>query len=368
MSGRCVWPISLLLLWLGCGGASEPGGFRAELVPVDTIHLQEPDTLFLGEFISVTATLDPFRLYVPDFRLSRVVVYDSLGRPLQVIGRPGFDEPGTLLRPYYVLVLGPRLYVQEAYNRISLFTTAGEFLGRRRLPAGYDPYYPFHALSDQRLLVVSVAYQEPCSLPTEPACRETRVVSEVDTSLSRVWRRWGTFPELYQKHALAPRQATLDVLSQASLVAMGYTLDPSLYLYAVTDSGGVFKRRIVLEHPAWRNPTEEMTVDLALNHRARWEALMLQSSQVRGVYFVADTLVLVHFDNLAPGYFRAPQQRDYTRVLPYGVLVSISGTWQQALELPGPVLGRDEAFHLYIRLSDEPDRRLIGRFRVEVRQ
>jgi len=38
------------------------------------------------------------------------------------------------------------------------------------------------------------------------------------------------------------------------------------------------------------------------------------------------------------------------------------------LELPGPVLGRDEAFHLYIRLSDEPDRRLIGRFRVEVRR
>ncbi|WP_187289232.1 hypothetical protein [Rhodothermus marinus] len=51
-----------------------------------------------------------------------------------------------------------------------------------------------------------------------------------------------------------------------------------------------------------------------------------------------------------------------------GVLASLSGAWQQALELPGPVLGRDETFHLYIRLSDEPDRRLIGRFRVEVRR
>jgi len=367
MSGRCVWSVGLLLLWLGCGEAPERGSLRAELVPIDTIRLQEPDTLFLGEFLSVTTTLNPFRLYIPDFRLNRVVVYDSLGRPVQVIGRPGFDEPGTLLRPYYVLVLGHRLYVQEAYNRISLFTTAGEFLGRRRLPAGYDPYYPFRSLSD-RLLVVSVAYQEPCSLPTEPACPETRVVSEVDTALTRVWRRWGAFPELYQKHALAPRQATPDVFAKAALVAIGYTLDPSLYLYAVTDSGGVFKRRIALEHSAWRNPPEEMTVDLALNDRARWEALMLQSSQVRGVYFVADTLVLVHFDNLAPGYFRAPQQRDYTRVSPYGVLVSLSGAWQQALELPGPVLGRDEAFHLYIRLSDEPDRRLIGRFRVEVRR
>ena len=61
------------------------------LVPVDTIHLQEPDTLFLGEFLWVEVELQPFRLYVPDLRLRRVVVYDSLGRPVQVIGRPGTE-------------------------------------------------------------------------------------------------------------------------------------------------------------------------------------------------------------------------------------------------------------------------------------
>lgn len=59
---------------------------------------------------------------------------------------------------------------------------------------------------------------------------------------------------------------------------------------------------------------------------------------------------------------------DLMQVDSYGVLVSVTGTWQQPLAFPGPVLGRDAAYRLYVLLSDEPDRRLIGRFRVEVRR
>ncbi len=100
------------------------------LVPVDTIHLQEPDTLFLGEFLWVEVELQPFRLYVPDLRLRRVVVYDSLGRPVQVIGRPGTEAPGTLYRAAQVLVHGNLVYVQQEYSRVSRFTKTGRFIDR----------------------------------------------------------------------------------------------------------------------------------------------------------------------------------------------------------------------------------------------
>ena len=94
---------------------------------------------------------------------------------------------------------------------------------------------------------------------------------------------------------------------------------------------------------------------------------MLKSSQLFELFFVADTLVLAYFVNKHPKFYSMKGWGDED-IEPYGVLVSLSGVWQQALELPGPVLGRDEAFYLYIQLSDEPGRRLIGRYRVEVRQ
>ena len=108
---RWLWVVVAGALLCGCG-AEKPTEVRAVLVPVDTIHLQEPDTLFLGEFRSVAVTLNPFRLYVPDRRLRRVIVYDKTGQPVQVIGYPGFEEPGALLGPLYVSILDNRIYVQ----------------------------------------------------------------------------------------------------------------------------------------------------------------------------------------------------------------------------------------------------------------
>ncbi len=131
---RWLWVVVTGALLCGCG-VEKPTEVRAVLVPVDTIHLQEPDTLFLGEFKTVEVSLYPFRLYVPDQRLHRIVVYDSLSRPVQTIGRPGFDEPGALRRPHQVLVHGKILYVEEGGYPIR-FTVDGRFLDRPRFPDG----------------------------------------------------------------------------------------------------------------------------------------------------------------------------------------------------------------------------------------
>ncbi|BBM68237.1 hypothetical protein RmaAA213_00830 [Rhodothermus marinus] len=337
------------------------------LVPVDTIHLQEPDTLFLGEFLWVEVELQPFRLYVPDLRLRRVVVYDSLGRPVQVIGRPGTEAPGTLYRAVQVLVHGELVYVQQEYSRVSRFTKTGRFIDRPQLPEGYGLNAGFRSLDEGHLVVPSVAMSEPCSSWLEPACEETRAFSVVDTGLNQVVYRFGVYPQLYQEGNYVPRRAATDVLPEARLAAAVYELSSELQLYFLGEREGRLVRRIVLRHPAWRDPPEDMRAELAVNDRARFNELMLQSSFMKRVFFVADTLVLAHFFNLKPLYFEL-QGWDDRKVMPYGVLASISGRWQQPLDMPGLVLGRDEAFHLYIRLSDEPDRRLIGRFRVEVRR
>ncbi len=208
---------------------------------------------------------------------------------------------------------------------------------------------------------------EPCSSWLEPACEETRAFSVVDTGLNQVVYRFGVYPQLYQEGNYVPRRAAADVLPEARLAAAVYDLSSELQLYFLGEREGRLVRRIVLRHSAWRNPPEDMRAELAVNDRARFNELMLQSSFMKRVFFVADTLVLAHFFNLKPLYFEL-QGWDDRKVMPYGVLASISGRWQQPLDMPGLVLGRDEAFHLYIRLSDEPDRRLIGRFRVEVQR
>ncbi len=366
MAGRRRWLLVLLVLGWGCGEASDQAGFRAELVLVDTIQLQEPDTLFLGEFLTVTVTLDPFRLYVPDRRLHRVVVYDSLGRPLQVIGRAGFDEPGTLRRPSYVLVHGNRLYIDEAQGRFALFRRDGRFIRWLYLPEGYGATGRgvLYALDASHLIVGSVAYAEPCASWFEPACEGTRVFSVVDTALGRVTGRFGVYPALYQEKVVPGRWAMLDVLPREQLAAAVYELSPEVHFYRVDREGGELLRRVPLFHVQWRPLTEAIAPTLS---REAMQAMALQVSHMRGVYFVADTLVLAHFWNLRPEYY-VGTGIDPMAVDAYGVLVSLSGVWQQALALPGPVLGRDEAFHLYIRLSDEPGRRLIGRYRVVLKQ
>ncbi len=366
MSVRFVWPIGLLLLWLGCGGASEQGSLRAVLVPVDTIHLQEPDTLFLGEFLTVTATLNPFRLYVPDRRLHRIVVFDSLGRPLQVIGRPGFDEPGTLRRPFYVLVHGNRLYIQETQDRFAIFKRDGRFIRWQYLPEGYEAtgLGTLHSLDAQHLVVGSSSHYEPCASWFEPACTGTRAFSVVDTSLRRVTGRFGEYPALYQTKISGGRWSMLDVLQPHKMAAVVYQRAAELHLYAVADTGGVLLRKIALRHPSWKPLQEAVSPNLP---RSKRREISLQASGMSGVYFVSDTLVVAHFRNLRPGYY-VGEGIDLMQVDSYGVVVSVTGSWQQPVEFPGPVLGRDAAYRLYVLLSDEPDRRLIGRFRVAVRR
>lgn len=362
------WLVGLALGALLCGCGAEKGAeVRAELVLVDTIRLEEPDTLFLGEFLWLEVEWQPFRLYVPDFRLGRVVVFDSSGRPVQVIGHRGVG-PGALYPPYRVLLHEKFIYVFQQYGIISRFDRSGHFMDRLRFPEGYDPAtLGFKLLDAGHLVVPSFSYAEPCSSVLEPVCAETRVFSVVDTGLRRVTGRFGVYPRMYWQGNYAARAAEIDVQVERRLAVAVYGLSSEMQFYAVSDTGGVLLRRVVLRHPAWRDPPQELPARLAVENRARYNELMRRTSWMSRAYFVADTLVLAYFYNKKPGFYERPGWDD-AAIEPYGVLVSTSGRWQQPLELPGPVLGRDAAYHVYIRLSDEPGRRLIGRYRVEVRQ
>ncbi|WP_206751736.1 hypothetical protein [Rhodothermus marinus] len=286
---------------------------------------------------------------------------------MQTFGYPGFEEPGSLLGPLYVTLLNDKVYVQEIFNRIVVFDRTGRFLSQKRMPEFYYPEFPLRVLDDQHIVVASTDIREPCSDPLGKPCKETRTVSILDTSFTHVKGRFGFYPTLYFEKNLATRAPRIDVNANRRIAAVGYSLSPEIQIYALSDTGGVFLKSVYFQHPEWHSPNEDIPANLAINDRKKWESLMLRTSQTFEVFFVADTLILAFFANKKSDYY-SMKGWDDSKIEPHGVLVSLSGAWQQALELPGPVLGRDEAFHLYIRLSDEPDRRLIGRFRVEVRR
>ena len=65
------------------------------LVQSSSIHIEEDDSLFIGDFSSIDVWADPFRMYIPDENVHRIAVVSSTG---QLIRRARCCEPNTQCR------------------------------------------------------------------------------------------------------------------------------------------------------------------------------------------------------------------------------------------------------------------------------
>jgi len=83
---------------LGCGRdrehalATGSAGIRASgpaVVPVDSVVLEESDSLYLGRPLSMAIDQTDGSLYIGDTYAGRVIRYDRRGRPIRVYGAPG---------------------------------------------------------------------------------------------------------------------------------------------------------------------------------------------------------------------------------------------------------------------------------------
>jgi hypothetical protein len=108
------------------------GGWRLELVA--RIPARGADSVVFGRVYDVA--LGPRNeVHVVDGQASEVLVFDTTGRFVRRIGRPG-QGPGEFVRPYAVAFdAGGREWIaEEGGNRYSIFGPGGEFVETKRRP------------------------------------------------------------------------------------------------------------------------------------------------------------------------------------------------------------------------------------------
>ena len=106
------------LLSMGCAQKQTPDASLPNTIAlkkVNTFRILESDSLFIGDFVTLTATERPFELYIADFIQNQVVVLDTLGNIRRLIGKPG-KGPGELDFPMKALVVDSLLYVKALYT------------------------------------------------------------------------------------------------------------------------------------------------------------------------------------------------------------------------------------------------------------
>ena len=362
-------PFAILVLVLftvlsSCtGGASSDVEVRPlpesdRLVSVDTIAIQETDEDYIGDYTGASVTLDPFRVYIPDIQRDRVAVIGRTGEIRGYIGTPG-EGPGELRNPHTTTVHGDTLIVNQSYGRgYAIFDTTGTYYETHRLPegawsAGSTPLLPF---------------EEGYIYPLERVdSREEGLKRSADhTTMAYLnhefdlVKAFGTFPELYHGFAHVSTERSADLVHSRRLL-VGYDLTPDVQVYDV--GGGKYDliKTLDLQHPAFKHPEEEITMELAGN-RDDLYARMARISRVHRTYGFENGAVVQSFHNRTADYYG--RQRDKSEQEHFAIIGGIDTDKQEALTLPGPVLTRDDSNRIYIEIDPTPDQRTIGVYEV----
>ncbi len=350
--------LAVLLAVAGCG-SPQSSGPSVELRKLRSFLLEETDSLFLGHFRSTTVTASPFRVYVPDRLADQIGVYDGSGQIVRFFGSPG-EAPGELDRPDKVVVHGNRVFVEEA-SRFSVFDTTGRFLRVMHFPEGIyrNDHYGLAYYNDWLVIpAVDVSQQRGSVLRKTP---EQNSVAIMDTLLQEV-TMMGRFPLFYQEGEYADLWMKLDI-SLAGLMVVGYSLLHEVDLYDLASAERPLVRTIRLEHPAWKPTTEEIPVSTPIPELMR---LATETSTTRSVFIVRGERIVLYFANYGPDYYdRIGDDRASDH---FATVASMEGEQLGTLSLPGPIMARDDAGLLYIRLSSVPDEREIGVYELVVTQ
>jgi len=186
-------------------------GGRAELVETVSIGVaQGPEYYLFGDVRGIAA--DAERIYVLDWQISTIRVFDHNGDFVRNIGRQG-SGPGEFRDPVAIGVheAGNRLFVRErAGGLVHLFSLAGDYLETVRVPLGGNYSAPTKMLRithDGDLYLFSTLYISAGHSPERVHMRYVMLGARSDgTVIDTLNVPWYDFPVLQvQGTALAPR-------------------------------------------------------------------------------------------------------------------------------------------------------------------
>lgn len=352
--------ISVLFTISACAGKSDSASevrtlsASKQLVPVDTIAIQETDESFIGAFESIGVTTDPLRLYIADRKLHRVAVVDGAsGEIVQIIGERG-QGPGEFDTPERAIRVGDRIIVEDAQAQLSFFTDKGRFLERHRLPEGVWRGGRWSLNAHEGALYMAIHEADPRANGLK-ATPDQSVLARLNEDAS-ITERFGTYPTLYQEGEYVWQFTTLDINQEHA--AVGYYLSPDIQLYDMTSTGYPLVKTISIEHPRFMRPDAEFPMSMprdelqehAINTSFVWQTFVLESGVAVQV-----------FNNRTEAFYDDLSEEERTH---YATLAHIDSGEQENLELPGRVFARDEKDRLYIELNHVPDQREIGVYEV----
>ena len=329
-----------------------------QLIPVDTIAIQETDEDYIGRYTGAFVTTDPFRVYIADIQRHRVAVLNREGAIQTYIGAPG-QGPGELRNPHTVSVSGDTVIVNQSYGRgYAVFDTAGTFYRTDRLPegswsAGSTPLFPVDSTYIYPLEQVDSREQG-----LERSAKHT-TMARLDATLN-VIDTFGIFPELYHGFSHVSTERSADLVGDDRLV-VGYDLTPDVQLYDISTEEYERIDIIRLEHPEFKHPEEEVTMELAGDRDDLYER-MARISRVHRTYGFENRAVVQSFHNRTAAYYG--RQRDKSEQEHFAIIGHLDTNQQEALSLPGPILARDDANRIYVELDPTPDQRKIGVYEV----
>lgn len=325
---------------------------------VATISIQETDEQFIGELAAVDVSLDPFLLYVTDRQMHRIAVVDGdTGKIVRFIGRSG-EGPGELQNPYLSLLIQDRLVVADR-EKWSIFDTTGSYQESHRLPEyhAFGGMYGVHGGDQGYILPLTDNRDIGESSQASP---EDPTVARLDTEFDIV-DLFGIFPTLYQDGEYTALQRTLDV-NHDSVAVVGYRLVPDVQLYDLARRTPSKITTIQLDHPAFSLPDEEIGLEIVRGDPSELHRRLADASAVEHTYLLNDSVVVQNFHNRTVEYYE--RAWDKSEQKDYAILGHIDSEAQKYLDLPGPILSRDDEDRLYILLNHAPDKREIGIYEV----
>lgn len=133
--GFCAAAASVIVasfLWSACGPA---GDVQRDFVVTRSSEFVAPDSGLLAVPMDM-AVDDKGRVYVLDWRESRIAVFNHEGLHIATIGQEG-GGPGELRRPTGLWVVSDTLHIMDMRNgRMQRLLRSGEYVDVRPLPAG----------------------------------------------------------------------------------------------------------------------------------------------------------------------------------------------------------------------------------------
>lgn len=325
---------------------------------IDSLEIHETDERFIGELADANVELDPFRIYVADRKMRRVVVVGRDGSIRKFIGEAG-KGPGELGRPVFLSVDEDNLVVaQQRWRGFSVFDTSGTYLDNYRLPEGHwVGGYDLFRIPDGYVMPISSFNPQRTGSLQVPSGENT--IAMLNPSFN-VEAKFGTFPSLYREGEYYSQERTMDVRAD-SLAAVGHRLVPDIQLYDLSNLSEPFVEKLSFDHPKFRPPEKETPLDIATDGEL-YERLS-NYVIVDETVLLRDGVVVQVFANHTKGYYKKtefePSEQEY-----FATLGTVDSDERLHLSLPGRVLARDEKDRLYIELNATPDKRKIGVYEV----